>query len=96
VSSQQAHKYESGTNRLPVDRLWQAAAALDVAVSTFFEGLEIAPRRPGHMNGDRVFLDLARHYRAIPHGRGRDYVELIARLLAESGRVVQGERQCSS
>ena len=39
VSCQQLQKYETGSCRISVDRLWHIAAALDVPVSYFFEGL---------------------------------------------------------
>ena len=40
VRFQQIQKYETGTNRISASRLWDIAAALDVPVSFFFEGLE--------------------------------------------------------
>ncbi len=37
---QQIHRYETGTNRISTSRMWDIAAALDVPVTFFFEGLE--------------------------------------------------------
>ena len=43
-SLQQVHAYESGANRVCASLLWDFAAALDVPVEYFFEGL-VAPTR---------------------------------------------------
>ncbi len=40
VKFQQIHKYETGTNRISASRMWDIAAALDVPVTFFFDGLE--------------------------------------------------------
>ena len=40
VKFQQIQRYESGTTRISADRMWDIAAALDVPVSFFYEGLE--------------------------------------------------------
>jgi transcriptional regulator with XRE-family HTH domain len=86
VTYQQAHKYETGVNRLPLDRLWIAAQVLGVAIGEFFPASDEQAKAPnGCIVGDRVFLDLARHYKAIRTERGRDCVELVARLLADPG-----------
>jgi transcriptional regulator with XRE-family HTH domain len=45
VSFQQIQKYEQGTNRVGGGRLHQIAAALDVPVSTFFEGAASIPEK---------------------------------------------------
>ena len=45
-SLQQVHAYESGANRVCASLLWEFAAALDVPVEYFFEGLA-APTRQG-------------------------------------------------
>ncbi|MEO0761638.1 MAG: helix-turn-helix transcriptional regulator, partial [Pseudomonadota bacterium] len=39
IKFQQIQKYETGANRISASRLWDVAAALDVQVSFFFEGL---------------------------------------------------------
>lgn len=39
VKFQQMQKYETGVNRVSASRLWEIAAALDVEVTYFFEGL---------------------------------------------------------
>lgn len=42
ISSQQMHKYEVGTDRLPATYLWKIANALGVNIDTFF-GVNIDP-----------------------------------------------------
>src|SRR3954453_10281453 len=45
VTYQQAHKYETGINRISAGRLYQIAQALGVEISYFFEDVE--PERRG-------------------------------------------------
>ena len=40
IKFQQIQKYETGANRVSASRLWDIAAALDVQVSFFFEGID--------------------------------------------------------
>ena len=40
VKSQQIQKYEAGANRISDSLMWDIAAALDVPVTFFFDGLE--------------------------------------------------------
>ncbi len=40
ITFQQIHKYETGANRISASRMWGIAAALDVPVTFFFDGLE--------------------------------------------------------
>ncbi len=40
ITLQQIHKYETGANRISASRMWGIAAALDVPVTFFFDGLE--------------------------------------------------------
>ncbi len=39
VTFQQVQKYERGANRISASMMWRAAAALDVPIQAFFEGL---------------------------------------------------------
>lgn len=39
VTFQQVQKYEKGVNRIAVSRLWDIAAALEMPVGRFFEGV---------------------------------------------------------
>src|SRR3954452_18813166 len=45
VTYQQAHKYETGINRISAGRLYQIAQALGVEIGYFFE--EVEPERAG-------------------------------------------------
>ena len=87
IKFQQIQKYETGTNRISASRLWDIAAALDVDVSFFFEGLA-----PEHAEGhsaqgdiltDKEALDLVRAYYAIPETQRRRLFDL-ARVLSDA------------
>ncbi len=39
IKYQQLQKYETGLNRIGASRMWNIAAAMEVPVSFFFEGL---------------------------------------------------------
>jgi transcriptional regulator with XRE-family HTH domain len=82
VTSQQAHKYERGLNRVSAGRLYSIAQALGVEVGYFFEGLQTAgsfvpsPRQ-------RMFLELARNFLSIPVPEHRTAIVALARALTE-------------
>ena len=42
ITFQQIQKYETGTNRVPVSRLWEIATAQKTSVGYYFEGLEVS------------------------------------------------------
>ena len=46
VKFQQIQRYESGTNRITASRMWEIAAAMEVPVSFFFEGIGGCSIRP--------------------------------------------------
>jgi transcriptional regulator with XRE-family HTH domain len=54
ITSQQIEEYENGTNRIGASRIWEIAAALDVPVMFFFEGLDGQPSNKGE-TGDGLF-----------------------------------------
>jgi transcriptional regulator with XRE-family HTH domain len=87
IKFQQIQKYETGTNRISASRLWDIAAALDVPVSFFFEGLEGHIAHPSASHGDiltdKEALDLVRAYYAIPENQRRRLFDL-ARVLSEA------------
>ena len=82
VTYQQAHKYETGINRISAGRLYQIAQALGVEVGYFFEGLgrDNAIRATPQQ---RMLLELARNVISIPERKHQDAVCSLARALAE-------------
>ena len=85
IKYQQIQKYETGMNRVSASRLWEIAAALEVPVAYFFEGLEggVEPSGtlPGDVLADKEALELVRSYYAIPENQRRQLFEL-ARVLS--------------
>lgn len=61
VTFQQAHKYETGMNRISAGRLYQIAEALGVSVAYFFQGLDDGT--PDALpQQERLMLDLGRNF----------------------------------
>ncbi len=87
VKVTQIQKYETGTNRISASRMWDIAAAMDVPVSFFFEGLDGQAPNMGKVRGDPLIdkeaQDLIRTYYAIPENQRRRLVDL-ARVLSEA------------
>jgi transcriptional regulator with XRE-family HTH domain len=86
IKFQQIQKYETGTNRVSASRLWDIAAALDVPVSFFFEGLSgehLAVDAHGDILTDKEALELVRAYYSIPETQRRRLFDL-ARVLSEA------------
>ncbi len=91
IRFQQIQKYESGMNRISASRLWDIAAAVDVSISFFFEGLdgaealtadvEAAAGQQGDLLADREALQLVRSYYAIPQEQRRRLFDL-ARVIS--------------
>lgn len=81
VTYQQAHKYESGVNRIAAGRLYIIAQALGVHVGYFFEGLEHDSSKDATPQ-QRVFLDLARNFRSIRKRKHQEAICLLTRILA--------------
>jgi transcriptional regulator with XRE-family HTH domain len=88
IKFQQIQKYETGANSVSASRLRDIAAALDVQVGFFFDGISdkdnVVPA--GQMSddiiGDKEALDLVRSYYAIPENQRRRLFDL-ARVLSE-------------
>ncbi len=87
IKLQQIQKYETGANRISASRMWDIAAAMEVPVSFFFEGLEGQAPDTGEARGavltDKEALDLVRAYYAIPEHQRRRLFDL-ARVLSEA------------
>jgi transcriptional regulator with XRE-family HTH domain len=79
---QQACKYETGLNRVSAGRLYQIAQALDTDVGYFFEAMgRDETSRVTHQQ--RLLLDLARSFNAIPSRRHQEELISLVRALAE-------------
>src|SRR5688572_19582426 len=82
VTYQQAHKYEKGVNRIAAGRLSSIAQALGVEVGYFYhdvtgkaEAVEAAPQQ-------RLMLELARSFVALPSRKHQEAICNLARVLA--------------
>lgn len=90
VTYQQAHKYETGINRISAGRLYQIAQALGVEIGYFFE--DVDPERPARprsgemMPQQRMLLELARNFAAITSRKHQEALCNLARVLAQSER----------
>jgi transcriptional regulator with XRE-family HTH domain len=87
VTYQQAHKYEKGINRIAAGRLYTIAKALGVDVGYFFEGMETRHSfKPTPQQ--RMLLELARHFVALPNRRHQEAICNLARALAAAEDAV--------
>src|SRR4051812_9053999 len=83
ITYQQAHKYETGANRIAAGRLHALARALGVEPGYFFEGLGSGgPPRPTPQQ--RRLLELARSFAALPRRQQEALVGWPARSPARS------------
>ncbi|MFT4792732.1 MAG: transcriptional regulator with XRE-family HTH domain [Paracoccaceae bacterium] len=95
IKFQQIQKYETGMNRVSASRLWDIAAALDVPVNFFFEGivdqagmsesaLGMMTKSPrGDLLADKEALELVRSYYSIPEAQRRRLFDL-AKVLSDA------------
>jgi transcriptional regulator with XRE-family HTH domain len=84
VTYQQAHKYEKGINRGAAGRLYHIARALGVDVGYFFEGLG-GKNTFTATSQQRLLLELARSFIAIPNRKHQEAICSAVRALAEPG-----------
>jgi transcriptional regulator with XRE-family HTH domain len=88
VTYQQAHKYETGINRISAGRLFQIAQALGVDISYFFEDIDpekrSRPKASEMLPQQRMLLELARNFAAITSRKHQDALCNLARVLASS------------
>src|SRR5690348_18352441 len=88
VTYQQAHKYETGINRISAGRLYQIAQALGVDISYFFEDIDPEKRnkpKPAEMMPQQRMLPaLARNFAGIGHRKHQDALCNLARVLANA------------
>jgi transcriptional regulator with XRE-family HTH domain len=87
IRFQQIQKYEAGANRISASRLWDIAAAMEVPVSCFFEGLDDQAPDTGEARSDifsnKEALELVRAYYATPENQRRRLFDL-ARALSDA------------
>ncbi len=95
VTYQQAHKYEKGINRIAAGRLYQIAKVLGVDVSWFFEGLDEDVGGFEPTSEQRMLLELARHFVALPSRRYQEAVIALTRALASPGEEMGADRLAS-
>src|SRR5689334_18637761 len=91
ITYQQAHKYETGANRVSAGRLHQLARALGVEPGYFFEGLgsgEMA--RPTARQ--RQTIELARSFAALPRPQ-QEALCGLARALAGTEAPAKAEEE---
>jgi transcriptional regulator with XRE-family HTH domain len=88
VTYQQAHKYEKGINRIAGGRLYQIAQALGVDVGYFYDGLggNGASFKPNQQQ--RLLLELARGFTALPSRKHQEAICSLVRALTEPNLVV--------
>ncbi len=87
IKFQQIQKYETGANRISASLIRHIAAAMEVPVTLFFEGLDGQGPDTGAARGDiltdKESHELARAYYAIPENQRRRLFDL-ARVLSDA------------
>ena len=87
VTYQQAHKYETGVNRISAGRLHALARALEVEPAYFYEGLGSGePTRPTARQ--RQMIELSRNFTVLPRQ------QQVA--LAEMARALAGVKEVAT
>jgi transcriptional regulator with XRE-family HTH domain len=86
VRFQQIQKYECGANRISAARLWRIAAALEVPVGYFYDGLADGARcdadhaEDGEVLARKETLDLVRAYYRLDERPRRRLLDLAKSL----------------
>ena len=87
ITAQQIRNFEAATNRFSARGMRDIAAALEVPVAYFFEGLDGHAPDTGEARGDiltdKEAHELVRAYYAIPEDQRRQLFDL-ARVLSEA------------
>ena len=87
VTYQQAHKYEKGINRIAAGRLSRIATALGVEIGFFFENAEVDQSGFKPSTQQRLLLELARSFIALPSRKHQEAICNLARVLAHSDAI---------
>ena len=84
IKFQQIQNYETGANRISASRIWDIAAAMEVPVSFFFEGLDGQAPDTGEARSDiltdKEARELVRAYYLIPENQRRRLFDLACIL----------------
>ena len=97
VTYQQAHKYETGINRISAGRLYQIAQALGVDIGYFFE--EVDPERQSKPKQaeltpqQRMLLELARNFISMPSRKHQEALCNLARALSNPELTVIADEE---
>ena len=88
VTPQQLQKYETGANRISASRLYQVARVLNVAILSFFEGLEGLREQDEHEIARSEFNDpdtlrFVQAVQKIRHHQRRRRLRQIVAVLAD-------------
>ena len=81
VSYQQAHKYESGINRVYAGRLFEIARALSAPITYFYEGIEEEGPQQITLH-QQMQIEIARNFAEIRNEKHQEAVCQLARALA--------------
>lgn len=103
VTFQQVQKYEKGVNRMAASRLFEIAAALDVPVAYFFEGLTAGRPRGMAEEPDTAFvydilatpegLNLLHLFSAIKSTKlRRRVVDLVRAMVEDEEEAIRPDR----
>ncbi len=84
VTYQQAHKYETGINRISGGRLYAIARALGVEVNYLFEGFSSEARAFEVTFEQQMLLELTRNFINIPSRQQQEAICNLARAIANS------------
>ncbi len=91
ITFQQIQKYEKGGNRISASRLLDVAAALDVPVSYFYEGLDGAEGSTQSLLIDREAADLLRAFNAVTDKNMRRAILSVAQAASRESPARPGE-----
>lgn len=83
VTFQQVQKYERGTNRVSASKLWEIAAALNVPITFFFDGLNGAPEAASGPAPIRQSVELNRLALLLPPRVQGIVINLMRELAGE-------------
>lgn len=84
ISAQQVHKYETGTSRISIGRLFELADILGVEIEFFFEGLG-ETRKFLDTSRMKDLAELARNFNAVQSIDHKIAICRMARMFAHEG-----------